>query len=250
MIVGDLLVVVYTCLILAYDISFADQFPLFVEQWKNQKACQFAGYILSLSVSLSLFSRMVLMLKGMLAVYDPFHVDDILRKYFFIFDLYWIVSIIISIVRSFKVLPDNFLCLYFSSKLHGWQDTSIFIILSSLELVVFLTTITLSERTIHYLKQSAKRAGRELTNSDRAVVGRCILVNFCNVFLFATMYLPMILRYVTSTSLYIKKWFTTVFIPINALLNLALYTMSTSSFRQCFCRWLARAHIIKVPRNT
>jgi len=232
---SDILIAMYLGIIGSASLYYEGIFIKVEEDWKSSILCEMASMLSLLSLEMSVFSLFMSSVEKLHVFLHPFQPTPFSSKTIVkLFLLVWILFSSLSSCLTFIILPvPNSLCLPYHFHITDDGRESKFIVISILILgLVFLIGILfMNVATITILKQSQKAAGRRTSSKDKVALIRTILASSSN-FLSWVVVVPVALMSLSGYELQsdIMAWVAIVGLPLNSILNPAIYTFSTSAF--------------------
>ncbi len=109
--------------------------------------------------------------------YYPFTAVSVIDRGFIMFNLYWMVAVVKTIIMTIWVRMHNKLCLYIGiSKTNGLSEFVIMTTNLVFELCIMVSVIVFSRLTIYFFRKAAQASGRQWSGRDRQIVSRIACV--------------------------------------------------------------------------
>ncbi len=195
-------------------------------------ACKACGFIASFSISSSSLTILILTIKRYIAIVHPFKTQMLLDRYALLFHIYWLVATLPSMLRAVWLPADDVTCLHFSTA-HPWMLQLVIIMAClSLDLVIFIVILLLSISTGLALATSRHLSGRKWSRSDTSLVLRMFLQVFSDFSIWCVIATYAIVNMISDMDLTdVLLWFSMSILPLYALINPIIYTLSGAELR-------------------
>ena len=173
---SDLFMSLYFFIIIGVNAYYDKSFLINKQTWLDGWICKAATFPFQFSVESSLMARMVIPIGQLISVRYPFHCEEILKKWSFFFNFYWLICIGTTSLRIVFMKPISILCLRFinsrsSIASYGVMGTEY--ALFSLALIIMIVNSSL---IVYSIWHSCKQSGRKWHIQDTKITIRLVVV--------------------------------------------------------------------------